>query len=428
MIHSLPIFDYFHPASLRARHGLMILLLGLTLGLGACGQGKQGEEGGRHHSGGRHVFGGTMSVHVIHPQIEDVPITTTVSGNMSSSHSIKVTPQVSGLLSKVDAVSGQQVKAGQVLFRIDPAPFKAALASAEAKLKGDLAQQSYTKGQVQQLKPLVAKDYVTRQTYDQAVASAQSAIAQVAQDRAGIETAKLNLSYTVIRAPIDGRLGEVNLQAGNLVQANSTALVTLRAIDPLWVNFSLPQSVLPQLRAGWPDMGTHDPAGRPNSNGPALTIKSEDAGTTLGKGHLSFADNTVSDSSGSIKLQGVVDNPDGKLWPGQFVTVELELGKIPRAVVLPAAAIQLGNDGTFVYRVADGKVKSEPVTQRLSFGTRAALPPGSLPANAEIIFPVPSRLRPGMAVKIQQSHQRHIAEQEGGVKGSHPHHHPADRP
>jgi len=383
----------------RQRRRLLpaLALIGAALALTGCG----GDDDKRG-MGGPGGFGGGMSVHVIHPTIRDVPVTTTAVGSMASSHSITITPQVGGLLSKVEVTSGQQVKAGQVLFRIDPQSFRAALDSAKAKLKGDLAQERYATEQARQLKPLVAKDYVTRKTYDQAVASAQAATAQVAQDRAAIDTARLNLSHTVIRAPIDGRLGEINLQAGNLVQANSTSLVTLRATDPLWVNFTLPQSVLPQLRAAWPGLGSRHADSRTNASGPALTLLSEDAGTTLGKGHLSFADNTVSDSSGTIKLQGVVANPDGKLWPGQFVTVRLQLGDIPKAVVLPAAAVQLGNDGNFVYLVTDGKVKMQPVTQRLSLGTDAALVPGALPANAKVIFPVPARIGPGMPVKIMK--------------------------
>lgn len=369
-------------------------LLSISLLLSGCGQGNQDTDG-KQHPPAKAMMGGGMKVEVIHPDVRNVPITTTAAGSLSSSHTINIAPQVTGLLNAVEARSGEQVRKGQILFRIDPASYRADLTSAEAKLKGDIAQQRYAEEQVRQLKPLVAKDYVTRQTFDQAVATAQAARAQVAQDQASIRTARLNLSYTVIRAPIDGRLGEVSLQAGNLVQANSTTLVTLRAIDPLWVNFTLPQSILPKLQRIWPGLGVN------NQPGPALEILSEDASTKLGKGHLSFADNTVSDTSGTIKLQGVVQNPDGRLWPGQFVTVRLTTGTIDNGVVIPAAAVQIGNDNNYVYVVRDGKVAMQTIHQKLTVGTQAVLASDGLTPKSQVIFPVPSRLRPGMPVTVK---------------------------
>lgn len=391
-------------------------LLTLTLLLSGCGQGDQDKDG-KHRPTTEAMMGGGMKVEVIHPVVRNVPITTTAAGSLSSSHSINITPQISGLLNAVEARSGEQVEKGQILFRIDPATYQADLTSAQAKLKGDVAQQHYAEEQVRQLKPLVAKDYVTRQTFDQAVATAQAARAQVAQDQAAIRTAKLNLSYTVIRAPIDGRLGEVSLQAGNLVQANSTSLVTLRAIDPLWVNFTLPQSILPKLQHIWPGLGVN------NQPGPSLEILSEDASNTLGKGHLSFADNTVSDTSGTIKLQGVVQNPNGRLWPGQFVTVRLTTGTIDNGMVIPAAAVQIGNDNNYVYVVRDGKVAMQAIHQKLTVGTEAVLASDELTSKSQVIFPVPSRLRPDMPVTVKSKTKDASDNSKATEKAGKPQHH-----
>ena len=177
----------------------------------------------------------TTKVSVITPSVRTVPITMTAAGTLASPNAVTLTPQVSGTIQVVHAKSGQQVEKGDLLFSLDAQPFETALRSARAKLEGDRAQARYAAQQVKQLKPLVEKEYVTRQSYDQSVATALAANAQIAQDEAAIQTAEINLAYTKIRAPITGRLGEISLQPGNLVVANSTALTTLvsnRGLSP----------------------------------------------------------------------------------------------------------------------------------------------------------------------------------------------------
>ncbi|MGD9499759.1 MAG: efflux RND transporter periplasmic adaptor subunit, partial [Halothiobacillus sp.] len=194
-------------------------------------------------------------VSVITPSVRTVPITMTAAGTLASPNAVTLTPQVSGTIDAVHVQSGQQVEKGDLLFSLDAQPFETALLSARAKLEGDRAQARYAAQQVQQLKPLVEKEYVTRQSYEQAVATAMAANALIAQDEAAIQTAQINLAYTKIRAPITGRLGEISLQPGNLVVANNTALSTLVSNRELLVNFSLPQSVLQTLRKEWPGLG-----------------------------------------------------------------------------------------------------------------------------------------------------------------------------
>lgn len=362
---------------------------------------KQAEAPANGRGGRRGMMGGPQPVTVVRPTVKTVPVTATAAATLASPNAVTLTPQVSGTLQSVHVVSGQRVTAGTLLFTLDAAPFRSSLNAAEAKLKGDLAQARYTAQQVKQLTPLVEKDYVTRQSYDQAVASAQAANAQVAQDQAAIQTAKINLSYTEIRAPISGRLGEISLQPGNLVQANSTALTTLVSIQKLLVNFSLPQRVLNDLRKEWPGLGQPDDAGGKSVPGPRIDILDEQAEHILGHGRLTFVDNAINPTSGTIRLQGLIDNPTGQLWPGQFVTARLTLRTIPNAEVVPATAVQLGDQGSFVYVVRHDKAETLPVQPLHTLATEVALPGGSIPADTQIIYPLPGRIAPGMAVRVQ---------------------------
>jgi len=377
-----------------------------------------------NRGGRRGMMGGPQPVSVVRPVIKTMPITATAAATLSSPNAVTLTPQVSGTLQSVHVVSGQQVKIGQLLFSLDAAPFRTALGSAEAKLKGDLAQARYAGQQVKQLTPLVEKDYVTRQSFDQAVASAQAASAQVAQDQAAIQTAKINLSYTEIRAPISGRLGEISLQPGNLVQANSTALTTLVSIHKLLVNFSLPQRVLSDLRREWPGMGQPDVhQGTASHPGPRVEILDEQAVHDLGNGHLIFVDNTINPTSGTIRLQGLIDNPTGQLWPGQFVTARLTLREIPNAEVLPATAVQLGDQGSFVYVVRNDKVETLAVQPIRTLATEVALPNGSIPLDTQVIYPLPGRIAPGMAVHVQARKPNVESENSVHTEGQNGHEH-----
>lgn len=358
---------------------IWVVLPLLAVVLTACGQ-HNGQQRGRGDQ--------VLAVQVVRPVSETVPLTVTAAGTMSSPHSVTITARITGRLDKVWVNSGQTVRKGQVLFTLDAAPYEAALAEAKAKLRGDEAQARYSAGQVESLKPLVAKDYVTRQTYQQAVATAQADRAQVTQDRAALETARLNLGYTTLNAPIAGRLGVIALQPGNVVQADTTSLVTLRQMSPLLVNFSLPQAMLQQVL-------TLTGSGL---NG-EIEVMHEDLGTVLAKGHLKAVDNGVSASTGTISLQGEVDNAGHALWPGQFVSVRLRLGALTDALVLPAGAVQPGQDGTFVYVVQDGKAVVRKVTVRLTTATKAVIEQG-LGASDTVIYPLPARIRPNAPVKL----------------------------
>ncbi|WP_407276737.1 efflux RND transporter periplasmic adaptor subunit [Halothiobacillus sp. DCM-1] len=363
---------------------------------------KGAEKPGHGHNQGNRfasMMGGPLKVSVVTPEIATVPITMTAAGTLASPNAVTLTPQVSGTIESVHVRSGQQVTKGTLLFTLDDQPFRTALRSAEAKRVGDAAQLRYAEQQVKQLTPLVKKEYVTRQSFDQAVATANAAQAQLAQDDAAIETARINLGYTVIRAPIDGRLGEITLQPGNLVVANNTALTTLVSNRVLLVNFSLPQAVLEPLRQEWPGFGQQQP-GSAQEKAPAITILDEHAIRQISQGVLSFVDNSISTTTGTIRLQGTIDNLQGTLWPGQFVTAQLTLGQISNAQLIPAAAVQLSDQGDYVLVAKQGKAEMVPVKPLRTEGMHAVLPADALPADAQVIYPLPSRIAPGSAIEI----------------------------
>lgn len=345
------------------------------------------------------------SVSIITPLIRTEPITKTAAGTLASPNAVTLIPQVSGTIQSVHVRSGQQVKKGDLLFSLDKQPFETALRSAEAKLKGDRAQSRYASEQVQLLKPLVEKEYITRQSYEQAVATAMAANALISQDEAAIETARINLSYTQIRAPITGRLGEISLQPGNLVVANNTALSTLVSNRQLLVNFSLPQTILTALRDEWPGLGQTKTGQNPPLP-PKVEILDEKADHVIGKGHLSFIDNSISANTGTIRLQGLIDNPEGTLWPGQFVTARLTLGKLPNAQIIPSNAVQIGDQGMYVYVYQEGKAHMASITPAFHTAHEAVLPANSLPADTKIIYPLPSRIAPGMAVRLKPAEDK----------------------
>lgn len=365
------------------RSARLVLLLAAALASVACQQ--HGERGARRE-------GGAIPVEFVRALPQTVPVTVTAAGRMSSPHSVTITAQVTGRLKKAWVASGQAVRRGQLLFTLDSASYRAALAQARAKLRGDEAQVRYSVGQVRALAPLVAKDYVTRQTYDQAVATAQADRALVAQDRAAVETARLNLSYTMLHAPISGRLGVISLQPGNAVQADTTALVTLKQMSPLLVDFSLPQALLPRLRGLANEDRVSD-----------LVVSHEDDGKVLASGRLTAVDNGVNTNTGTVSLQGRVDNPDEVLWPGEFVTVRLTLDRLHDALVLPAGAVQPGQRGSFVYVVKDGKAQLRNVTVRLVSEGKAVIDAGLKPRE-EVIYPIPARMHPGAKVRALGPH------------------------
>ena len=347
-----------------------------------------GGRGGR----GRGDGGGPVPVVVATVMQKDVPVNIDVIGNVEAYSTISVKAQVGGQLTKVYFQEGDYVKKDDPLFTIDPRSFEAqlsqaqaqlsqaqansardnaALSQSEANLARDTANQKYSETEAGRYAKLFEQGIVSREQTDQMRANAdaltqtiqadkaaiESARAQIGADKASIanveamiDNAKVQLSYTSIRSPIDGRTGNLAVKLGNIVTPNTMELMTIAEVHPIYVTFSVPEAQLGEIKKYMAEGKL------------PVRAQSQDAGDSVQTGVLTFIDNTVDPSTGTIKLKGTFQNEDNKLWPGEFVRVTLRLTTRPNAVVVPNQAVQTGQDGQFVYVVKqDQTVEMRPV-------------------------------------------------------------------
>ncbi len=265
-------------------------------------------------------------------------------GRVEAYSTVEIKSQISGQLMHVHFKEGQEVRKGDLLFTIDPRPFEAALNQATAALNRDQAQKAQLANNFSRYETLLKEGVGSRQQYDEAKSKYQAIEATVVADEANIQTARLNLEYTRISSPIDGRAGNLILHEGNLVKANAdTAMVVINQIKPVYVDFALPEQDLTAVRSS---MATHP-----------LDVEVLAPGEKKAaiEGKLSFIDNTVDPNTGTIQLKGLFDNQDQKLWPGQFVDTYLTLRERPDSVLVPSQAVQTGQEGSYVF-VIDPKM------------------------------------------------------------------------
>lgn len=268
-------------------------------------------------------------------------------GRVEAYSTVQIKAQVSGQVMEVHFNEGQDVKKGDLLFTIDPRPFEAALNQSSAALNRDRTQAAQLQADFQRYQTLLEEGVGSRQQYDEAKSKFESMRATVAADQANVETERLNLAYTKIASPIDGRTGNLILHQGNLVKDNAdTAMVVINQIKPVYVDFALPEQNLAAVRAS---MAAHQLAVDVTEPG-----KSQEAI----HGSLSFVDNSVDANTGTIQLKGLFDNQNEQLWPGQFVDTRLTLSERPDAVVVPSQAVQTGQEGSYVF-VVDAKMKAD---------------------------------------------------------------------
>jgi membrane fusion protein, multidrug efflux system len=346
---------------------------------------------------------------------ENVPTELRVVGSAESSSNVQVKSQIAGELVSVNFTEGQNVKKGDLLFRIDDRPYRDALNQAEAAVERDRAQ-------VSQNQALLARDNASakvaqseadrqaelnkggltpRSTFDQAQATAdankasaratqagiESAQAALKSDESAVANAKLNLSYCDIPAPISGRTGNLLVHAGNLVKVNDVALVVINQVSPIFVNFSVPEQHLNAIR-------------RLNA-AHALRVRvfTQDAPGRIATGHLAVIDNTVDAATGTIHLKAEFDNQDGMLWPGQFVTAVLTLDTVSNATVIPTEAVQSGQQGQMVYVVKpDNSVEIRPVKVSMTAGNKTVIASGVAPGDT-VVTDGQLRIFPGVTVK-----------------------------
>src|SRR5574337_1224787 len=321
----------------------------------------------------------------------NVPLQIRTIGNVEAYNSVQVRSLVGGEVQGVYFREGQDVKKGDLLFRIDTRPYEAALKQAEAALARDAAQARNAEEQARRYAILVQKDYVPRDQYDQIRANAEALSAAVEADKANVETARLNLSYCTIKSPINGRAGAVLVNAGNVIKANDLVMTTINQIIPIYVSFSIPEQNLADVKKY---MTLHE-----------LKVDAVLTGDEKrpARGELTFIDNAVNTATGTIKLKGTFPNQDRSLWPGQFTDVVLTLTTEPNRVVVPSQAVQTGQQGQYVYVVKpDMTADLRIVKQGRTFEKWTLIEKG-VAAGEKIVTDGQLKLRPGASVEIKNA-------------------------
>ena len=352
-------------------------------------------------------------------EVKDMPVQVSGIGTVEAYATVSVKSLVSGALDRVHFTEGQEVQKEALLFTIDPRPFQADLQRAGANLARDTAQMKQAEANVaknqanaqiaavekRRAQALLEKGVAAKQQYDQAAAAAdaldaavradeaavENARAAIAADQAAIEAAKLNLQYCYIRAPIEGRTGNLLVDMGNIVKSNDTAMVVINQVHPIYVSFSVPQRELPAIRNSAAAGKLPVEAMIPNDAGPAS------------EGTLFFIDNTVNTATGTILLKGIFDNRDGRLWPGQFVNVTVTLTTQHDAVVVPSQAVQSGQAGEYVFVVKpDMTVESRAITLGRNVSGLSVIENGLQPGET-VVTDGQIRLVPGVLVQVKKS-------------------------
>jgi len=320
---------------------------------------------------------------------ETVAVRLAAIGNVEAYSTVALKARVDGQITEVNFKEGAPVKKGEVLFRIDPRPFEAALRQAEANALRDAAARDQARSQDRRYQELLEKNFVSKEAYAQIRTNAETASAVAKASQAGLEQARLNLEYCTIRSPLDGFVGKVLLQAGNLVKANDVnPLVVINQVRPIYVNFAVPEQTLPEVR-------------KYMAQGPLeVEVVPADPAQPHPKGRLIFVDNAVDPTTGTIRLRAQFDNVDATLWPGQFVNVSVQLYEEPEAIVIPSAAVQTGQDGQYVYLVsAEMTAELRRISVRRVEGERTIVAQG-LQGGERVVTRGQLRLGPKVRVQI----------------------------
>ncbi|HKE45146.1 MAG TPA: efflux RND transporter periplasmic adaptor subunit [Steroidobacteraceae bacterium] len=333
-----------------------------------------------------------IPVVVANVERREVPLTLTAIGTVESSGSVNVQTRVDGQIVKVFVADGAEVKAGQPLIQIDPAPFQIQLRMAQATLARDQARFENARTKEAHGRALVKQRFISEDDHAQLKSDLDAADATVAMDRAAVDNAQLQLDYATIKAPVSGKLGVVNQKVGNTVHATAqsttqTPLTTLNILDPVDVSFAIPEQQLGALRATLMsappevDLGVSSSAGAPAH----LT------------GKLSFVDNAADPTTGTLHLRARFPNTTRELWPGQFVTVTLHIGGDAQATVVPAVSLENGPEGTYVYVVNEHAVAEQRVVKVERMADTWAIVSGVEPGE-QVVVDGQSRLQPGSPV------------------------------
>ncbi|RJG09314.1 MdtA/MuxA family multidrug efflux RND transporter periplasmic adaptor subunit [Pseudomonas cavernicola] len=388
---------------------LLVIWLSTPTGSASSDEGKVRGRPGMGLPGG--VAGMTVSVSKV--ERADLDVHYHALGTVTAFNTVNIKPRVSGELVKVLFTEGQEVKAGDLLAVVDPRAYRAALAQAEGTLQQNRAQLKNAEIDLERYRGLYAEDSIAKQTLDTQAALLSQYEGTLKTNQGQVDDAKLNLAFTEIRAPISGRLGLRQVDVGNLVSSSDTTpLVVITQVRPIAVVFNLPQqqlgTVVRQLNANQ-----------------ALPVEALDRNKdlTLARGELIAVDNQIDTTTGTVKLKAQFanksgDNADRSLFPNQFVNVRLLAETLHDVLLIPANAVQRGNDGTYVYVLGEGdKVSQRAITLGISEGEKVVVEKG-LAVAEQVVIEGTDRLRDGMSVRVAAAEQ--VQKDQGEEAGQKP--------
>ena len=395
---------------------LAICLAGCGSSPDAATDGGKGGKGGKG-KGKNAGNSGPVPVEVADAVLKSVPVDITVVGNVEAYSVVTVRAQTGGMLNEVRFGEGDYVKKGDLLFVIDPKPLEgqmnsakanvqkstALLKQAQAQLARDTASANYARDQAERYQKGVTEGVFAKEQGEQLKsaaaalmqvleadrASISSAEAQIAADQSAINNLNIQIGYTTVEAQLEGRTGNILQKAGNIVTANTTDLATIYQVEPIYVTFAVPEARLGDIKR------------YSEANKLAVTARAQDGSGGVETGQLTFIDNTVDTSTGTIKLKGTFPNKQHKLWPGQFVNVGLRLTTRNNAVVVPNQAVQTGQDGTYVYVVGEDRAVSvRPVKTGPRIDQDMVIDDG-LKGGETVVTEGQLRLQPGSKVQVR---------------------------
>jgi multidrug efflux system membrane fusion protein len=376
---------------MSVRSVLGTLALGSAIAAAACSGGEAAPSTPPAGGGGRGGANAQVVPVTAAPVVQtSIPLAVQGIGTVIAASTVTVRAQVTGELTAVHFIEGDEVTEGQVLVEIDRRPLEAALQQAQAALDRDIAMAANAKSQAVRYQDLLKRGIATKEQVDQIVANAAALDATVALDQANIENAKVQLQYATIRAPLSGKTGLLQVHPGNLVRAtDTTPIVTINKITPVYVSFSVPEAMLPDLKRYMAKGKLAVTALPPNEVGaPAAGV-------------INFIDNAVDPTTGQIKVKGTFPNTDRRLWPGQYVNVNVTLSTEPNAIVVPSLAVQTGQQGTYVFVVKpDQTVDLRSVVVERTSGEQSVIKSGLKPGET-VVTDGQLRLNPGTKVSVK---------------------------
>lgn len=371
--------------------------LALAVATTACSGGEAkapssgaGGSGGPGGGGGRGGFNAPVPVTIAPVEQKSIPLEIQGIGTVIAATTVAVRAQITGEMTAVHFREGDDVRQGQVLVELDRRPLEAALQQAEATLQRDVAQANNAKASAARYRDLQQRGIATKEQVDQITTQAAALDATVNADKAAVANAKVQLDYATIEAPIAGRTGLLQIHPGNLVRAqDTTPIVTINRITPVYVSFAIPEAQLPQLK-------------RYMASG-QLVVRAQPSGDAgePSVGRLNFIDNSVDVTTGTIKVKGIFPNQDRRLWPGQFVNVVVTLSQDKNAIVVPTTAVQAGQQGTYVFVVKpDQTVELRMVTVARTKDAETVIESGLKPGET-VVTDGQLRLVPGSRISVK---------------------------